>query len=503
MKKICMLFFSFLFCFVSVLGKNPEREFRGVWIATVDNINWPSKPGLSIEEQKQEYIDIVEQIKELNMNAIIMQVRPTADRFYAKSSKEPWSRYITGESGKNPGYDPLEFFIEEAHKRNLEFHAWFNPYRITLKKGEEIPENHIAKKNPSWVIEYDKKFYYDPGNPKAREFTEDVIIDVVKNYDIDGVHMDDYFYPYPVLDKNKKVVSFGDNKSYKKYGNGLKLEDWRRKNTDIFVKELSQKIKQVKPYVKFGISPFGVWRNDDKDPTGSKTRAGAENYDTLYADTRTWIKNEWIDYIVPQIYWDFNLKVAQYDILVDWWINEVKGSNVNLYVGHAAYKMGGTKAWRNENELIKQIKFNRETGNVQGSVFFGFDKIQNNTLNIKNNLLEKVYSNKILPSTTPWIDTVPPRPITELSGKKIKDGVIITWSDFSKNYTDYYAIYRSTNKNFSELDSKYLIATVKKKYGMEYTDKEIKSGETYYYKVSPVDKVHNQGKAVQELILNF
>ncbi|MEG1583394.1 MAG: family 10 glycosylhydrolase, partial [Cetobacterium sp.] len=148
MKKICMLFFSFLFCFVSVLGKNPEREFRGVWIATVDNINWPSKPGLSIEEQKQEYIDIVEQIKELNMNAIIMQVRPTADRFYAKSSKEPWSRYITGESGKNPGYDPLEFFIEEAHKRNLEFHAWFNPYRITLKKGEEIPENHIAKKNP-------------------------------------------------------------------------------------------------------------------------------------------------------------------------------------------------------------------------------------------------------------------------------------------------------------------------------------------------------------------
>lgn len=394
MKKIlCFLIFIVSINFLN--AKN--REFRGVWIASVDNINWPSKQGLSIEEQKQEYIDILDEIKSLNMNTIIMQVRPTADRLYAKPAIEPWSKYITGVSGKNPGYDPLKFFIEEAHKRGLEFHAWFNPYRITLKKGETIPENHVVRKHPEWIVKYDGKYYYDPGNPKARKFNEKIILEVVKNYDIDGVHMDDYFYPYPVIGRNGKKVPFGDQKSYKKYGKNMELEDWRRNNTNLFVYELSKGIKKIKPNVKFGISPFGVWRNVDKDPTGSATKAGAENYDSLYADTRVWIKNNWIDYVVPQIYWDFNLEVARYDILVNWWKNEVKNTNVDLYIGQAAYKLGTTKAWRNEEELIHQIEYNREVGGVKGSVFFGFDKIQKNTLNIKNNLKNQVYQEFVLP----------------------------------------------------------------------------------------------------------
>lgn len=492
MKRAIKLVLYFLVS-CTFLFSQDFREFRGVWIATVDNINWPSKPGLSVEEQKKEYIDILDEIKALNMNAIIMQVRPTADRFYSKPSSEPWSKYITGESGKYPGYDPLAFFIEEAHKRNLEFHAWFNPYRITLKKGEEIPNGHIAKKNPDWVIKYGGKYYYDPGNPAAREFTEKVIVDVVKNYDIDGVHMDDYFYPYPVLDNKRKEVPFNDDKTFNKYGKGTKRDDWRRENTNKFVKELSHKIKKEKPYVKFGISPFGVWRNNDKDPTGSNTRAGAENYDTLYADTRVWIKNNWIDYIVPQIYWDFNLKAAPYGVLVDWWINEVKGSNVNLYVGHAAYKLNGTKAWRNENELINQVKYNRKTGKVQGSVYFGFDKIQKNSLNIKNNLIEKVYQEKVLPPTTPWIDTVAPQKITELKIKKNSKGNYLSWKDFPKNYSDYYVIYRSETGKFSKDLNENIIGTVKKKYGENYLDNEIKSGKTYYYIVAPVDKLHNRG----------
>lgn len=501
-RKLCLTLVFFL-SFIEVLAEIniDNREFRGVWIATVDNINWPSKQGLSIEEQKKEYTDILDEVVSLNMNAVIMQVRPTADRFYKKVTKEPWSKFITGESGKDPGYDPLEFFIEEAHKRNLEFHAWFNPYRITQKMNEDIPNGHIAKKNPDWVIKYGGRYYYDPGNPKAREFTEDVIIDVVKNYNIDAVHMDDYFYPYPILDKNKKVVPFPDDKSYKTYGKGMKLEDWRRTNTDTFVRELSKKIKKAKPYVKFGISPFGVWRNNDKDSTGSATRAGAENYDTLYADTRIWIKNNWIDYIVPQIYWDFNLKVAQYDILVDWWINEVKDSNVNLYVGHAAYKIDTTKAWKNELEMINQIKYNRDKKKVQGSVFFGLDKIQKNTLNIKDNLMKHVYKTKILPNTTPWIDIVAPNPIENISGKKTAEGNLITWEDIPQNYVDYYAIYRSTNKNFSENDPQYLIATIKRKYGLKYLDKDIEKGKTYHYKVAPVDRVHNQGKVKKEIII--
>lgn len=503
MKKILCLIFTFLLCITSLLGKDTKREFRGVWIATVDNINWPSKKGLSMEEQKKEYIDILDEIKSLNMNAIIMQVRPTADRFYKKPSLEPWSEYITGESGKYPGYDPLEFFIEEAHKRNIEFHAWFNPYRITLKKGAPIPKNHVARKHMDWVIKYDGRYYYDPGNPQARDFTENIIVDVVKNYNIDGVHMDDYFYPYPVLGKNRKVIPFNDSKSFEKYGNKMSLGDWRRNNTSTFVRELSSKIKRAKPYVKFGISPFGVWRNNDKDPTGSETRAGAENYDTLYADTRVWIKNNWIDYIVPQIYWDFNLKVAPYKTLVDWWINEVKGSNVNLYIGHAAYKLGGTKAWRNENELINQIKYNRKTGKVQGSVFFGYDKINNNTMRIKDNLRKKVYENIILPNKTPWIDTVPPKNVTNFKVSKDKKGILLTWKDFSKNYTDYYVIYRSETGKFSDDLNNNIIGTTKRKYGENYRDTSIIKGKTYYYMVSPVDRVHNQGKQSNILKIKF
>lgn len=490
MKKI-VIFFILIFSILS-FGKE-IREFRGVWIATVDNINWPSKPGLSIEEQKKEYIKILEEIKSLNMNAIIMQVRPTADRFYRKPDIEPWSKYITGVSGKNPGYDPLAFFIEEAHKRNLEFHAWFNPYRITLKKGEEIPKGHIALKHKDWIIEYDGKYYYDPGNPEARRFNEDIIVEVVKNYNIDGVHMDDYFYPYPVIKKGKKL-HFNDDKSYARYGKDMKREDWRRNNTNLFVKELSEKIKNKKPYVKFGISPFGVWRNNDKDKTGSATRAGAENYDTLYADTRTWIKNNWIDYIVPQIYWDFNLKVARYDVLVEWWKNEVKNSNVNLYIGQAAYKLGSTKAWRKEDELINQIHYNRRTGIVKGNVFFGFDKIQKNVLGIKNNLKKTVYADKILAPQMEWIDKVPPKSLEEIEVIKDREKVIFEWKDKANNYTDYYAIYRSENRKINEKSNENLIATVKKKYGTYFIDRDIKKGKTYYYKIIPVDRVHNQSK---------
>ncbi|MGL5052292.1 MAG: glycoside hydrolase family 10 protein [Cetobacterium sp.] len=500
MKKSVFFIFLFLISLSVECSKISDREFRGVWIATVDNINWPSKQGLTIAEQKNEFIEILDEIKDLNMNAVIMQVRPTADRFYKKVKSEPWSKYITGELGKDPGYDPLEFFIEEAHKRNIEFHAWFNPYRITLKKGEVLSSEHIAKKNSDWVIEYDKKLYYDPGNPKAREFTEDVIVDVVKNYDIDAVHMDDYFYPYPVLDNNKKIIPFEDNKTYNLYGKGITREDWRRKNTDIFVKELSTKIKKAKPYVKFGISPFGVWRNNDKDPTGSATRAGAENYDTLYANTRKWIKNEWIDYIVPQIYWDFDLKVAQYDILVDWWKNEVKDSNVNLYIGHAAYKLDTTKAWKNEFELINQIKYNRKTKGIDGSVFFGFDKLQKNILNIKTNLKKEVYQNQILPPTTPWIDKVAPKMITNLVGKVTKEGILLTWDDPASNYSNYYAIYRSLDKDFEKVESKYLLATVKRKYGLKFLDKSVENNKKYYYKITPVDKLHNEGIAKEKII---
>lgn len=502
MKKIFVKYFIFILlltlnCFSMENEKSPKREFRAVWIASVGNINWPSKQGLTIEEQKKEYIDMLNEIKALKMNAVIVQVRPVADRFYKSPSDEPWSKYLTGEAGKDPGYDPLKFLVDEAHKRNLEFHAWFNPYRVTFTKGEKLPKNHPALKYKDWTVNYDGKLYYNPGVPAARNFTEKVILDVVKNYDIDAVHMDDYFYPYPARDKKKKDIPFPDREAYKKYGKGLTLDAWRRKNVDIFVESLAKNIKKTKPYVKFGISPFGVWRNISDDSTGSNTKAGVTNYDTLYADTRKWIKKGWIDYIVPQIYWNFDFKVAPYATLVDWWQEEVSGSKTNLYIGHAAYRLGSNEAWKNEDELLNQINYNRDNGRALGSAYFGLDKILNNSTNIKENLKGKSYKNIALPPKTPWIDEVAPSPVTNFKLNKVEDGVELTWDDFPKNYVTYYAIYRSETPKIDVTDSRYLLETIRRDGENKFVDRDVTDGKSYFYLVTAVDRVHNESKASQ------
>lgn len=498
MKRKGLIIILFLLIFITAFGGN-KREFRGVWIATVGNVDWPSKPGLSVEQQKEEYIRILEDLKKMNMNAVLVQVRPAADRFYATPAYEPWSKYLTGEKGKDPGYDPLDFLIDEAHKRGMEFHAWFNPYRITTTKNEKIPEGHIAKQHPDWVIKYDGKYYYDPGNPQAREFTENVIAEVVKTYNVDGIHMDDYFYPYPVRGKNGKDIPFPDGESYKKYGNGMSLADWRRNNTNLFVRDLSRKIKAVKPFVKFGISPFGVWRNDNVDSTGSATRAGVQNYDDLYADIRTWINNRWIDYVVPQIYWDFNKKVARYDVLVDWWAKEVRGKGVNLYIGQGAYRLGDSKAWSNSDELINQVKYNRKYPEVQGSVFFGYDKIKSNKLNVKTKLKQQVYNNKVLPPKVSSINTQAPDRVKNVAGKGYGDRVELSWEDTPTNSTTYYAIYRATTPQFTDA---VLLDTVFKTNGTRYIDSDVTDGRTYYYIVKPVDLTHNEGASSNILKIN-
>lgn len=373
--------------------KKENPEMRGVWIASVVNINWPRTVGTGkkvMEEQKKEFIKLLDGAVDMNMNAVFVQIRPTADTFY-RSSYEPWSKYLTGLQGKFPGWDPLKFMIEESHKRGLEFHAWFNPYRVTLKVDDAIIPTHPANQNLEWTFKYGGKIYYNPGVPEAMEYSIDNIMEVVKNYDIDGVHMDDYFYPYPLRDEK-----LPDWKTYLKYGkkNFKTAADWRRNNVDTFIEKLSREIKETKPNVKFGISPFGVWRNDNKDETGSNTRASIGNYDDLYADTRKWIKEGWIDYIAPQIYWNQGFRVAEYNILVDWWAKEVRGTGVELYIGHAAYKVG-SKSWTNEDELLNQIKYNREVEEVDGSIFFNIDSLLNNPQNIRTKLKETLYSEKV------------------------------------------------------------------------------------------------------------
>ena len=275
-------------------------EFRGVWVATVENIDWPSKRGLSNEDQKREFIALLDLHQKNGMNAIIMQVRPSGDAIYP-STLEPWSEYLMGKQGlpPSPFYDPLEFMVQETHKRGMEFHAWINPYRAVFNiKKSSIAPSHISRLHPEWFLTYGDKKYFNPGLPQVWQHTNRIVRDLVTRYDIDAIHMDDYFYPYRIAGKE-----FPDEKTYQQNKRGLSKEDWRRSNCDTIVKQLYATIHQIKPAVQFGISPFGIWRNKSQDPRGSETKGGQTNYDDLYADILLWLEKGWVDYIAPQIYW--------------------------------------------------------------------------------------------------------------------------------------------------------------------------------------------------------
>jgi len=363
-----------------------EKEMRGAWIATVYNIDWPSKPGLGIAEQKAEFVRMLDELKAVGINAVFVQVRPTADALYP-SKLVPWSSVLTGTQGKNPGYDPLAFMVAETHKRGMAFHAWFNPFRVTLDdKLDSLAANNPAKLHPEWIIQHGGKWMFNPGIPAARAHIIDAIMEVVRQYDIDGVHLDDYFYPYG-------SDPFNDDATFAQYNAGRFTDkgDWRRDNVNQFVHQLSASIKQAKPYVAFGISPFGIWRNAKDDPTGSDTN-GQSSYDNLYADARTWIRNGWIDYIAPQLYWTIGYKNASYDKLVDWWSKETSGTGVKLYIGQAAYMVGAnTTNWAGSDAIIDELKYNRTKPQVKGSIFFSAKDVIGNKAGITD-ALKQFYS---------------------------------------------------------------------------------------------------------------
>ena len=362
-----------------------RKEMRGIWVATVLNIDWPSKKGLSVESQKQEFIKILDNVKEWNMNAVFVQIKPVGDAFYP-SKFSPWSEYLTGIQGQNPGYDPLKFMIEEAHKRNIEFHAWFNPYRLTMSGGiDKLSNDNIGKQRPDWTITYGGKLYLNPGISEVNDYIVKSIMEVVENYDIDGVHMDDYFYPYKV-----KGEIYNDEEQYNKYGsNFLKVDDWRRDNVNKLIEKLYSSIKHKNKNIEFGISPFGVWRNISTDSVrGSNTKAGIQNYDDLYADILYWMENNWIDYVAPQIYWNQGFKIAEYNTLVDWWSKYAKETKTNLYIGQAAYRI---KDWEKDDELINQIKYNRNSEEVKGSIFFSYSSLVKNPKGILEKIKNDVY----------------------------------------------------------------------------------------------------------------
>ncbi len=442
MRIVFLALLIFIFSAFDTSAQLPKREFRAGWIATVSNIDWPSKPGLPAIQQQQEFIKRLDQLKYLGCNAVVVQIRPATDAFY-ESSFEPWSRYLTGKQGQPPFpyYDPLDFMIKQAHERNMEFHAWFNPFRaLTDSRKNPNPPDHVTRRHPDWLVNYDGKTLLNPGIPEAREYVIRVIMEVVKKYDIDAVHMDDYFYPYRVAG-----VEFGDQKAFAKYGGDFNSkDDWRRNNVNLFVSALNTNIKSAKPHVKFGISPFGVWRNASKDPEGSQTRGGQTNYDDLYADVILWQKEGWIDYCLPQLYWEHNHKLVAFEVLMPWW--DLHSYNRHMYYGLGVYRMvGATKGpWASTKELMDQLRDVRYKTKNPGYVFYStssFDKIR---LPIRDSI-HNFNKHVAFPPAMPWLDSIPPAPpvIRTIPSSK---GTLLRWDPINpKNESLRFAVYRFVN----------------------------------------------------------
>ncbi|MBO9631959.1 MAG: family 10 glycosylhydrolase [Chitinophagaceae bacterium] len=404
MKRVLsVVLLAILICNGS-LHAQPKREFRAAWIATVDNIDWPSRGNFNTESQKAEYIRLLDMHQRNGLNAVVVQVRPAADAFYP-SQYEPWSQWLTGKQGTPPSpyYDPLEFMIEEAHKRGMEFHAWCNPYRAEFSIGKSsIAATHITKLHPEWFLTYGNTRYFDPGNKEVQQFVVQVVRDIVSRYNVDAIHFDDYFYPYRIAGKE-----FPDQASYNKYGKGLSRAEWRRGNVDSVILALSEAIKEENPQVKFGISPFGVWRNASADPRGSNTRAGVTNYDDLYADILLWLKEGWIDYVAPQLYWEFGQKNAPYEVLLDWWSRNTYGRH--LYIGLGIYRANSNPAWRLRDQLPRQIREMRAYPEVNGAIYFSSQSFVGNPLGWSDSLRLNYYKEPALIPEMPWIDTLLPR----------------------------------------------------------------------------------------------
>ncbi|MFI0774325.1 glycoside hydrolase family 10 protein [Streptomyces sp. NPDC021212] len=355
-------------------GPARRRQFRGMWLATVANRDWPARTGLPAAEQRASLLAFLDTAVERRLNAVVFQVRPTADALWP-SPYEPWSEWLTGTQGQDPGWDPLGTAVREAHRRGLELHAWFNPYRVANHADPtRLLPTHPARLHPDWVVSYGGKLYYNPGLPEVRRFVQDAMLHAVARYDIDAVHWDDYFYPYPVAGQ-----VFDDDAAYARHGAGFPdRAAWRRNNIDLLVRETAVRVKKLRRGVRFGISPFGVWRNRATDPLGSDTRAGVQTYDDLYADTRRWVREGWISYVVPQVYWNIGFAAADYATLVPWWAEVVRGTGVDLFIGEALYKAGDPAQpapWQDPAELSRHLTLCADHPQVRGNVYFSAKEV--------------------------------------------------------------------------------------------------------------------------------
>lgn len=409
----------------NIIAQNPKREFRGAWLHVIGQSQWMNKT----PEQQRKYIENqLDLLLQVGCNTVIFQVRPTADALYI-SELEPWSAWLTGKRGKAPSpiWDPMEFAIEEAHKRGMEFHAWLNPYRVTSNAKDLLPATHLINKEPHRFIKFNGQTFYDPAYPENRDHICAVVKDIVTRYDVDGIHIDDYFYPYPA--NGKKFEN--DDTSYKKFGDGMERNAWRRKNVDLLIEQLYATIKDEKEWVRFGVSPFGIWRNKKNDPRGSES-SGLQNYDDLYADVLLWAKNGWIDYLAPQLYWTLDMKAAPSRHLAKWWNDNANG--VDIYIGQDVQRtMNNPDPGNNDsNELDTKVKLSRSLPNVKGNIWWHGYWVTDNMKGVADSLALKYQSTIALPPAY-GEGKVKPAPVKNLKLVKEKGRTFLTWDKPSQN----------------------------------------------------------------------
>ena len=498
-KSLLCVFFLLLmaggvFAQVQTGSAYPKREFRAAWIQSVNG----QFRGMPTEKLKQNLIGQLNSLQKAGINAIIFQVRPEADALYA-SRLEPWSRFRTGVQGKapEPYWDPMQFMIDECHKRGMEFHAWINPYRTKTTLKSELAPNHVYNIHPEWFVTYGDQLYFDPALPESRRHICMVVSDIVSRYDVDAIHMDDYFYPYPIKGKD-----FPDDASFARFGGGFSNKgDWRRSNVNVLIKKLHETIREIKPWVKFGVSPFGIYRNESSDPLGSKTK-GLQNYDDLYADVLLWAREGWIDYNIPQIYWHIGHPVADYETLVKWWARNTE--NRPLFIGQSVMNTVQNADPKNPsiNQLPRKMALQRAYQTIGGSCQWPASAVVENAGKYRDALIAEYHKYPALPPVFDFMDNEAPAKVRRMKSVWTEDGYILFWTapkyKEEMNRAVQYVVYRFNDKEKVNIDDPSHIVAITRDnfYKLPYEDGKTK----YRYVVTALDRLHNESKSVGKKI---
>lgn len=498
-KSLLCVFFLLLmaggvFAQVQTGSAYPKREFRAAWIQSVNG----QFRGMPTEKLKQNLIGQLNSLQKAGINAIIFQVRPEADALYA-SRLEPWSRFLTGVQGKapEPYWDPMQFMIDECHKRGMEFHAWINPYRTKTTLKSELAPNHVYNIHPEWFVTYGDQLYFDPALPESRRHICMVVSDIVSRYDVDAIHMDDYFYPYPIKGKD-----FPDDASFARFGGGFSNKgDWRRSNVNVLIKKLHETIREIKPWVKFGVSPFGIYRNESSDPLGSKTK-GLQNYDDLYADVLLWAREGWIDYNIPQIYWHIGHPVADYETLVKWWARNTE--NRPLFIGQSVMNTVQNADPKNPsiNQLPRKMALQRAYQTIGGSCQWPASAVVENAGKYRDALIAEYHKYPALPPVFDFMDNEAPAKVRKMKPVWTEDGYILFWTapkyKEEMNRAVQYVVYRFNDKEKVNIDDPSHIVAITRDnfYKLPYEDGKTK----YRYVVTALDRLHNESKSVGKKI---